>query len=156
MVESKSEARVKLEPIKKSSWVRLPIERAFELFTDGISTWWPLESHSIGEDNAERCVLEGKTGGRIYEVAKDGSEAEWGTVTAWEPPTKVAFTWHPGREKETAQLVEVTFRSKDDGTEFELIHSGWELLGERGVKTRENYDGGWDIVLSKYAAEAER
>lgn len=149
-----SEVGGTLEPIVKTSWVRLPVEQAFELFTVGIASWWPLDTYSIGEEKAKSCVLEGKQGGRIYEIMDDGSEAEWGKVTTWEPPHKLAFTWHAGRDEATAQLVEVTFRAYEDGTEFELIHSGWELLGDAGVTARESYERGWDTVLGQFRGKA--
>ena len=33
--------------ILKSAVVPTTPERAFEVFTDGIATWWPLDTHSV-------------------------------------------------------------------------------------------------------------
>jgi DNA-binding transcriptional ArsR family regulator len=149
MVE-RIEAGGKLEPVRKSIKVKLAIEDAFTLFTDGITSWWPLETHSVGEEKTNKCVFEGKEGGRIYEVQADGTEAEWGRVKTWDPPEKVIFTWHPDRQEATAQDVEVTFTATTEGTELQLVHRDWELLGDRGADMREGYDSGWDIVLGHY------
>ncbi len=65
MIEKQMSVSV-LPAVKKSVTVNLSVEDAFRLFTEGIHTWWPLASHSIGEEDAESCVLEEKEGGRVY------------------------------------------------------------------------------------------
>src|SRR5690349_9601801 len=145
---------VGIEPVRKQLKVSLSAQQAFELFTDGIGKWWPLLTHSVGEEQAETCFLEGWVGGRIVEVLKDGSQAEWGRVLIWDPPHRVSFTWHPGRGPETAQDVTVTFSEAPDGTQVELVHIGWETLGALGQARRDGYVQGWDLVLGKYVEAA--
>lgn len=152
-----SEARAANEvqaipPVEKSIRVPLPPEQAFRRFTENMGDWWPLARYSVGLEEARGVVFEGRTGGRIYEVQTDGTEADWGRVTVWEPSRRVAFTWHPGRPESTRQEVAVTFRPEADGTRVELVHSGWERLPEKPLETREQYRGGWDFVLGRYAA----
>ena len=143
-----------IEPVRKVVQVRISVEEAFRLFTGGMSTWWPLDTHSVGAEKTKRCVFEGHVGGRIYEVQGDGTQAEWGMVKLWDPPNAVGFTWHPGREPDPAQDVEVRLRSCLEGTELELIHYGWDLLGEKARDIREGYDSGWDIVLGEFVTRA--
>jgi hypothetical protein len=145
---------VKIEPVRKQLKVSLPIEQAFELFTAGIGKWWPLATHSVGEEQAETCFFEGWVGGRIMEVLKDGSQSEWGRVLVWEPLHKVSFHWYPGREPVTAQEVTVTFSEIPGGSLVELVHVGWETLGIDAHSRRDGYDTGWDFVLAKYIIEA--
>jgi hypothetical protein len=141
----------KIEPIQKQLKVSLSVEQSFKLFTEGINKWWPLSTHSVGEDQAESCYFEGWVGGRIMEVLKDGSEAEWGKVLTWKPYELVSFQWYPGRTAETAQEVTVKFSElASGGTLVELIHIGWETLGEKAQSTRLGYETGWDFVLAKY------
>ena len=45
----------------------------------------------------------------VFEELADGARHVWGTITVWEPPGRVVFTWHPGRKPDTAQDVEVRF-----------------------------------------------
>ena len=144
----------KIEPVRKELVVGLPVEAAFRLFTDGIDRWWPLLTHSVGGEQAETCFFEGQAGGRIYEVMADGNQAEWGRVLTWEPFTRVVFSWYPGRTAETFQEVSVTFRAVRNGTQLELLHSGWETLGDQALPTREGYVTGWDYVLGEYAGLA--
>lgn len=129
------------------------MDAAFNLFTKGMSSWWPLISHSVGEAETVSVHIEEHEGGRVYEIQKDGSEAPWGTVLAWEPPHRFMMTWYPGRDENTAQELEVLFEIEGEGTRVELIHRGWEALGEKGKETRAGYVTGWDTVLGHYLTE---
>jgi hypothetical protein len=139
-----------IPPVRKSVEVGCNPREAFRLFTEEIDSWWPLATHSIGEADAESCFFEGREGGRVYEIHGDGSVHLWGTVTAWCPPERAAFSWHPGREVSTAQEVELRFRQVPGGTIVELEHRGWEALGERALQTRQGYETGWEPVLQRY------
>ena len=145
---------VGIEPVRKQLKISLSAQQAFELFTDGIGKWWPLLTHSVGEEQAETCFFEGWIGGRIVEVLKDDSQSEWGRVILWEPFHKVSFYWYPGRAADTAQEVTVTFNEISTGTLVELVHTGWETLGAVAQARRDGYDTGWDYVLAKYVIEA--
>ena len=64
-------------------------------------------------------------------------------------PNRVTFTWHPGREPETAQHVEVVFSPRGEQTTVTLTHSGWEVLGDRAEEIRDGYVTGWRLVLGE-------
>jgi hypothetical protein len=66
-------------------------DHAFTVWTSGIGTWWPPDHTVTGQ--AEEVVLQSGVGGRIFECTSDGVEPDWGTVTVWEPPTRLAY--HP-------------------------------------------------------------
>jgi len=150
MKERMSPPRV--EPVRKSVDVSWSPQVAFERFTDGIATWWPLRTHSVGAERAETVVFEARVGGSIYEVIAGGERSLWGTVTECEAPRRVAFTWHPGREPDSSQIVEVNFDERDDGgTTVVLVHSGWETLGEQAQEMRDEYDKGWEPVLARFS-----
>ncbi|HEX5809512.1 MAG TPA: SRPBCC domain-containing protein [Anaerolineales bacterium] len=145
---------VRLEPVRKQVRVSLPVEKAFQLFTTGMGTWWPLLTHSVGERQAETCFFEEHVGGRIVEVLKDGTQSEWGKVLLWKPFHKISFHWYPGRAPDTAQEVAVTFNEIPGGTLVELVHIGWETLGSEAPARRDGYETGWDYVLAKYIIAA--
>lgn len=140
--------------LHKSIVVACPVETAFRIFSDGIADWWPLATHSIGDEHAVTCALEGRVGGRIFETLDDGRECEWGIVSAWEPPSTVAFSWYPGRDPATAQQVTVRFAPADGGTVVDLEHTGWENLGSEAENTFRGYDQGWDIAFGQCFARA--
>ena len=143
--------------IRRSVRVSRSVEEAFALFTDGIGTWWPLESHSIGSGRegvtAETAAFEGREGGRMYERMSDGTEASWGTILAWEPPHRIVISWHVNPTRAVPTEVEVRFAPDGDGTRVELEHRGWERLGAEAEKARSGYasERGWDAVLARFA-----
>ena len=147
MPETRSD---RIAPVRKSITVDWKPEAAFRRFTDGIAQWWPLESHSVSESADATVRIEGRIGGRIYETGPDGVEHLWGTVTGWDPPRRIAFTWHPGQPADARQEVEVTFQPAGRGARVDLVHSGWEHLGEEADTMRAGYDSGWDLVLGRY------
>jgi uncharacterized protein YndB with AHSA1/START domain len=140
--------------IEKSVTVAAPLDRAFRVFTEEIHTWWPLRTHAVDTERSDMVVLEGYEGGRLFERTPDGDEHVWGSVSAWDPPNRVGYSWHPGRDEETAQEVEVTFTPVGDGTRVDVQHWGWERLGDRLDETIASYNEGWDLVISKYAEAA--
>ncbi len=135
-------------PVRKTLTVGLAPEQAFQLFTAGVGRWWPLAAHSVGKSSAETAVLEGRVGGRIYERHRDGKTVVWGHVRLWEPPRRIVYSWHPGRGEDTAQEVELRFTPEGTGTRVELEHRGWDVLGKDAQETREDYDKGWNFVLT--------
>jgi uncharacterized protein YndB with AHSA1/START domain len=143
-----------IEPVRKSVTVPTVPQRAFELFTDHIYEWWPLVSHSVGGEHAVGIVFGGGAGGAIVETLADGTTSVWGTVTDWEPPNRVAFTWHAGSPQAQATRVEVTFTQDGPGTTVvRLVHSGWESRLD-GASARDGYESGWDPIMSRFASAA--
>ncbi len=69
--------------------VACPPEHGFDVWTSRIDLWWPRD-HTVGEAVSVHLV-EG-IGGRIYELDADGTERDWGRVTAWDPPRRLAYT----------------------------------------------------------------
>lgn len=141
-----------MTPLVKELTVAAPVEKAWAVFTDEISSWWPSETHSIEPERVSEIVFEARPGGRIVERWDDGTEFSWGEVDLCEPPHRVRFSWHPQKEPGAATEVEVTFTATGNGTNVRLEHRGWERLGERAAGARADYDPGWDFVLGRYTA----
>jgi uncharacterized protein YndB with AHSA1/START domain len=150
-----SSAQTTVEAIRKSLVVDCGVERAFDVFTRQIQTWWPLGEYSIGGDKITDVVVEEQVGGRVFERHSDGGEGEWGRVLAWEPPNRFAMTWHPGHDPSQATELEVRFAAEGDGTRVDLEHRGWEILGARAPEARSGYDAGWGEVLGHYVTAAD-
>jgi uncharacterized protein YndB with AHSA1/START domain len=139
--------------IRKSAVVPAPPERAFEIFTAELASWWPLQTHSVGgmNDNpVETAVLEGRVGGRLYERMADGTEADWAEVTSWEPPRRLALAWKVNPDWPAPTEIEVVFTPESDGTRVDLEHRGWERIGDLAEAAHENYAGGWETVFGCY------
>lgn len=145
------EGREEHEPVRKALVVPATPDVAFQRFTEGMGRWWPLATFSVGMSKAVTVSVEPGAGGRIYEQIAGGGEVTWGRVRAWEPPTRLVFTWHPGYEGQHETVIEVRFEPVPQGTRVELMHTGWDEFGEQAAERRESYVGGWDIVLAAYA-----
>ena len=139
-----------IEPVRKSCEVALAPEAAFELFTTRMGEWWPLGSHSIAQVDATGVRFEGRVGGRVVELTRDGAEQSWADVIAWDPPHRFVLAWHPNLEPTAASTLEVRFVAAGDGTRLDLEHRGWEEFGaDEGRQLRDGYDPGWDHVLGE-------
>ena len=151
-----SSADVAVGPIRRAITVECSVEQAFVTFTDGIGTWWPLDTHSIGA--MERgsvpvgVAIEPRVGGVIAEQGADGSSSSWGRVLVWEPPHRLVLEWQPGSKYATE--VEVRFTPDGDATRVDLEHRAWEHCGDDAEAARASYEGGWPSVLRLYAEVA--
>ena len=140
-----------IEPIRKTRRVSLAPAAAFDLFTSRMLEWWPVANHSIAGEDVVELRFEGRVGGQLIEVARDGTEHAWADVLAWEPPYRLSLSWHPTPEPTAASIVEVRFTPDGGGSLLELDHRGWEAFGrDAGTRLHANYEPGWDGVLGAY------
>lgn len=142
--------------IDKSIRIRTTPERAFDMFTRDIGTWWPKHQHSLDSENTETVVLEPRLGGKLFQRQKDGTIHKWGEVTAFERPGSFTLSWHIGREVEDATRVHVSFEDAGGGlTVVRLIHDGFENMASGdGADMREGYNNGWVNVFENHFANA--
>ena len=122
------ETKRRHEPIRQSVHVDCPVEDAFRLFTEDFPEWWPLATNAAGEES-DTCGIEPWVGGRLFERTRSGEDIELGTVTAWDPPNLLEFTWNPASARDNAQSVSIEFSVEADGPRVTLIHQGWERTG---------------------------
>lgn len=140
-----------IEPLRLTFDVACPAEHAFATWAERFGAWWP-PSHTVSGDPAE-IVLEPRVGGRIYERTRAGDEVDWGEITAWEPPRRIAYLWHIRRGRAEATDVEITFVPVGDAaTRLEIVQSGWERLGADGPPWRAANTRGWSGMLPHFAA----
>jgi uncharacterized protein YndB with AHSA1/START domain len=141
-------------PLHISFDVDCPPQHAFTVWTSKIDRWWPRD-HTVSGD-PEEVVLESGRGGRIYERTAAGVRHEWGEVTVWEPPHRLAYLWHLGRDRAAATEVSINFVGEGDArTRIEIEHSGWEKLGDGADIWRDQNGAGWGALLPHFAATAE-
>ncbi|MCB2114308.1 MAG: SRPBCC domain-containing protein [Parvularculaceae bacterium] len=143
-----------IAPVEKTLFLKADPARAFAHFTQNISIWWPLATHSLSRAHAESVVFEARAGGRIYEIDVTGREREWGRVKVCDAPHRLVFSWVLEKRAEASE-VEVTFDSgADGGAVLKLVHRGW-LETKSGAARRDEYDSGWAPVLGAYRASLE-
>ena len=146
--------------VRRQIVVQAPIERAFAVFTDRFGDFKPAEHNLLRAPIAE-TVFEPKVGGHIYDRGTDGSECRWARILAFEPPTRVVFSWDISpqwtieTEPENTSEVEVRFIAEaPDRTRVELEHRhidrhgpGWAAVSD-GIANNQ----GWPLYLARYAA----
>lgn len=136
------------DPIRKTLLVPLSAADAFDLFTDRIAEWWPLESHSLSGSAEADVRVEPFEGGQVIETAPDGGTMPWARVLRWDPGARLTLAWHVGRDEADSTEVDVTFTPAGDATRVDLTHSGFDRMAEpTGMAKR--YDFGWDEVLGR-------
>lgn len=139
-----------IEPLRLSVAVACSVEHAFATWTTRASLWWPV-SHTTEGRPGFAVHFEPRVGGRVFERTPGGEEVEWGEVTAWEPPTRLAYRWHIRTTRARATDVAITFTGRGDGTTLiEIVHGGWERLGETGPGWRDANRGGWAGLLPHF------
>jgi len=144
---------VSIEPVVKTVTVACTPDEAFRFFTSDFGAWWPSATTSVVayaslfKEKPKAVIFEPRLGGRIFERTHGGEEHPWGSVLAWQPPIRLAFSFHPGRDAKEAQTVEVTFAAVPQGTRVVLTHGDWEKLSVNPKQARDSYNQGWDAVF---------
>ena len=150
--------RAQAAPVRQQIVVNASIERAFRVFTEQMDRIKPREHNMLAVDIAE-TVFEPRVGGRIYDRGTDGSECEWASVLAYEPPDRIVFSWNidprwqvePDPERRSE--VEVRFIAEaPDRTRVELEHRHLERHGDgwEGVRDGVAAPSGWPLYLQRY------
>lgn len=145
--------------VRRGITVDAPVERAFAVFTDRFGTWWPMDYHT-GDQDPVTVVIEPRVGGRWYERAADGSEADWGVVLAWEPPARLVLAWRLDAEwkhnPDPARQTEIEVRFVAEGasrTRVDLEHRLLDRFGDQSDEMRATFDSdaGWVGLLQRFA-----
>jgi uncharacterized protein YndB with AHSA1/START domain len=150
-----------IAPVRKTVRVKAPIAHTFEVFTGGLTRWWPY-NHGIGKKPIQKVLMETRLGGRWLEISEDGTETTVATITRWEPPHRVVMTWQVNAQwkPDMSMKSEVDVRFTAEGpesTHVELTHHNFETMGaEAGASMRKDVDGGWPGLMLRFAQEAER
>ncbi|MEM7462956.1 MAG: SRPBCC family protein [Pseudomonadota bacterium] len=146
-----------VEPVRKSILVPCDPKTAFEIFTTNIESWWPLDGHSVSAMNgktAKSLVLEPGIDGQLYEITADGEREDWAYVRTWEPGNRLVLAWHVMAPASQATEVELMFSQEGSETRVDLVHSGWEIMGDTAAERRDSYANGWVRVFEKNYANA--
>jgi uncharacterized protein YndB with AHSA1/START domain len=134
-------------------------EKAFDIFTRDIRTWWKRGTRYWNDAARGRELrFEPHAGGRLLEVhdLETGQGFEIGRVLAWEPGKRLVFTWRQDDwDPSESTEVEVRFEPAGSGTRVTVEHGGWDHVPSAGPGMSEGYGQGWAELLAFYAQAAE-
>ena len=149
-------------PVRQSTLVRSDRAHTFDTFVRTIGIWWPVTPFSAGQDRVRDVTFERREGGRVYETWQDGTEVDWGSLLAWEPPERFVMTWNM---TSAVTEVELTFVVLGPAlTRVAVEHRGWEKLTDEqlaqacalpGGYAGGAFDKGWAWILGRLAGAAE-
>jgi uncharacterized protein YndB with AHSA1/START domain len=138
--------------IEKAVLLACAPERAFELFTEHASSWWPeTRRHTPDPQSTIRMVR----GGRFWERGRDGHEVELGRVRVWEAPSRLILDFYVGTDAAHPTEVTVTFSGEGDRTRVVVRHGPLpESEGVFGTRAPA-YERSWATLLDALAKAAE-
>jgi uncharacterized protein YndB with AHSA1/START domain len=145
--------------VQVSIVVDAPAQKAFEVFTDDIGSWWTPEHHILQAELKE-MEFEPRVGGHIIDRGVDGSECKWSRVIAYEPPNRIVFSWDIDLqwqvETDPARTSEIEVRFIPEGpdrTRVELEHRNLDRHGDGWQQMRDAVGAtdGWGHGLERFA-----
>ncbi|HWE32118.1 MAG TPA: SRPBCC family protein [Solirubrobacteraceae bacterium] len=154
-----SHTRARLTTVTRSIVVEVPLEVAFEVFTEQFDRIKPRAHNLLAAEIAE-TVFERHVGGYVYDRGVDGSECRWARVLRYEPPERVVISWDISprwqleHDLERCSEVEVEFVA--DGktrTRVRLEHRYLDRHGDgwHGLRDGIAGDQGWPLYLDRFA-----
>ena len=110
--------------------VKAPPERAFAAFVGEIGAWWRPNGLFQTTPRAPGVqAFEPGEGGRLTETLANGKVFEIGRITAWEPPTRLVFSWRQANfPPDLHTEVEVRFEPVGEETRVSVEHRGFDRV----------------------------
>ena len=114
---------------------------AFEAFTLRTAEWWSPEA--VGSpDVFSHVFFEPVAGGRVQEVASDGTQTYRGEVKEWKPGKRLVFTFSKAEDATDPSTITVDFiHTGDDAATVRIHHVTGDV----------NRFNNWDGFIKPYA-----
>jgi len=149
-----------VEPIRRGVSVGVAQERAFDLFAEDMTSWWPAEHH-IGSAPIAEIVIEKEAGGRWFTRHQDGTETSTGYVVTYDRPHRLVVTWQIGNDwtyhEDLVTTIEVRFEAEGpDRTRVELEHRDLAAYGDEAETMKKIFEApdAWSRTVERYAESA--
>jgi Activator of Hsp90 ATPase homolog 1-like protein len=130
--------------IEKSVVLACARERAFALFTERASDWWPELLRHTGDAGSQITLL---ASGRFWERAADGREVELGRVTAWEPPSRLALDFYPGTDALHPTEVVIRCAAEGERTRVVVQHRPKLASADQWASGAPRFEHSWELML---------
>jgi uncharacterized protein YndB with AHSA1/START domain len=130
--------------IEKSAFLECAPERAFALFTERASDWWPETLRHTSDPRSEIRLL---ASGRFWERASDGHEIELGRVVTWEPSQRLILDFYPGTDADHPTKVVVSFAPDGAGTRVVVEHGPKPESAELWLERAPGFERSWALMM---------
>lgn len=116
--------------------VKAPPERAFAAFVEEIGAWWrPNGLFQTTPRAPGLLAFEPGEGGRLTETLGNGKVFEIGRIRAWEPPSRLVFSWRQANfPPDFHTEVEVRFEAVGEETRVSVEHRGFDQVPEGAAR----------------------
>ncbi len=140
-----------VSPITHERTLSCSVEHAFATYANRIGAWWDPR-YTANAETVERVTIEPRVGGRVYAMHRDLGEDDWGEVTVWDPPHRLAHTFTLAQDPAHPSEVAVEFApDRCGGCTLGFAHGGWT---EANADVRKKF-GDWPVMLDRLAALAD-
>jgi uncharacterized protein YndB with AHSA1/START domain len=109
-------------------------ERAWEAFVGEIGAWWRPNQLFQTTPRPGRLSFEPGPDGRLIETRDGGKVFEIGQIQAWEPPSRLVFSWRQANfPLDLHTEVEVRFEAVGEETRVSVEHRGFHNVPVESV-----------------------
>ncbi|HET6970713.1 MAG TPA: SRPBCC family protein [Phenylobacterium sp.] len=109
--------------------VKATRERAFAVFVQEIGDWWRPSPLFQTTPRPGRLSFEPGEGGRLIETRAGDKVFEIGRILAWEPPSRLVFSWRQASFPPDLQTeVEIRFEAVGEETRVSVEHRGFDQV----------------------------
>jgi uncharacterized protein YndB with AHSA1/START domain len=137
---------VSLEPIVHSYELLCPVDRAFDVYVNGIGEWWH-PNYTANAHSLRTVRIEPGPQGRIVAIHDDIGEDVWGEVSVWEPPHRLEHSFTLAQSSHHPSRISVEFKPQDEGCRMLFEHGGWNDLN---AADRPKFTD-WTLILDRFA-----
>jgi hypothetical protein len=134
--------------IRKTAYLACQPARAFTLFTERATHWWPKDVRHTADPESEIRML---ATGRFWERASNGHEVELGRVLVWEPAQRLVLDFYPGTDERHPTEVVVSFREEKGGTRVVVEHSPKPESSTLWATGAPRFERSWTRVMAALA-----
>ena len=131
--------------IQKTAFLACPPAKAFALFTERASDWWPDGVRHTADPRSEITML---AEGRFWERATDGREVELGWVRVWEPARRLILDFYPGTDPRHPTEVVISFTAENGGTRVVVEHNPTPESADLWATGAPKFERSWTLVLA--------
>lgn len=125
--------------------IDVPMDQAFDGFTDAVHLWWPVSEQSVFGEGSHVALLRD----HLVEESIDGEEIVWADITEWDSPSHLGLQWVLGTDSENRLEADISFELADGGmTKVSVTydHAPGGQAAEDGT-----FACDWALILTRYA-----